>query len=204
MYTYTTNMNNGGRDGAECAGSSRCTSSTTPVSDVGMITHQTSKENLDEAHKELTSLLSSNYVVTDPEILRTHSSTKWSPAPSAQSPALVVKPGSTSDVSEIMKICSRRRIPVTAYSGGTSFAGALTATRGGICIDFAGMDKIVAIHEKDMDVVVQPGVGWQDLNRDLEPRGLFFPPDPGAGARIGGMVRDAQSLHFLQGSYRIR
>ncbi|KAL8949429.1 MAG: hypothetical protein Q9222_004452 [Ikaeria aurantiellina] len=39
-----------------------------------------------------------------------------------------------------------------------------------------------------MDVVVQPAVDWQHLNAQLEPLGLFFPPDPGAGARIGGMI----------------
>ena len=50
------------------------------------------------------------------------------------------------------------------------------------------MQKIVAIHCEDMDVVVQPGIGWQELNAVLEKQGLFFPPDPGPGARIGGMV----------------
>ncbi|KAL8735543.1 MAG: hypothetical protein Q9166_000711 [cf. Caloplaca sp. 2 TL-2023] len=52
---------------------------------------------------------------------------------------------------------------------------------------FKNMDKILAVHEHDMDVVVEPAVGWQDLNKHLEPRGLFFPPDPGAGVKIGGM-----------------
>lgn len=54
-----------------------------------------------------------------------------------------------------------------------------------MCVDFGRMDKVVAVHEEDMDVVVQPGVEWQDLNRVLEGKGLFFPPDPGPGARIG-------------------
>ena len=47
------------------------------------------------------------------------------------------------------------------------------------------MDKVLAVHEEDMDVVVQAGVGWQELNGALEGKGLFFPPDPGPGARIG-------------------
>ncbi|KAL8701529.1 MAG: hypothetical protein Q9201_004858 [Fulgogasparrea decipioides] len=87
-----------------------------------------------------------------------------------------------------MKICSSRRIPVIGYSGGTSFSGALTATRGGICIDFKNMAKILATYKEDLNVVVQPAVGWQDLNAELEPWGLFFPPDPGPGAKIGGMI----------------
>lgn len=66
--------------------------------------------------------------------------------------------------------------------------GALAATRGGLCVDFKRMNKILAVHQEDMDVVVQPAVGWEDLNVDLGRCGLFFPPDPGGGAKIGGMV----------------
>jgi len=56
-------------------------------------------------------------------------------------------------------------------------------------VSFEKMDRIVAVHEDDMDVVVQPGLGWVELNASLEERGLFFPVDPAPGARIGGMVR---------------
>lgn len=52
------------------------------------------------------------------------------------------------------------------------------------------MDKIVAFHEDDMDIVVQPSVSWMELNEELAKRqsGLFFPVDPGPSAKIGGMV----------------
>lgn len=103
-------------------------------------------------------------------------------------PFCVVYPSSTEQVSEIMKICHRRRIPVTAYSGGTSLEGHFAPTRGGICIDFARMDKVLALHKDDLDVVVQPAVGWEALNDQLADDGLFFPPDPGPGAMIGGMI----------------
>jgi D-lactate dehydrogenase (cytochrome) len=87
-----------------------------------------------------------------------------------------------------MKICHKRRIPVTGYSGGTSLEGHFAATRGGICIDFGRMGKILQLHKEDMDVVVQPAVGWEMLNEELAKSNLFFPPDPGPGAMIGGMV----------------
>lgn len=101
---------------------------------------------------------------------------------------LVVYPASTEEVSAIMKVCHTRRIPVTGYSGGTSLEGHFAPTRGGICVDFGRMDKILKLHKEDMDVVVQPAVGWEGLNEELAQDNLFFPPDPGPGAMIGGMV----------------
>ena len=101
---------------------------------------------------------------------------------------MIVYPESTEEVSAIMKICHSRRIPVTGYSGGTSLEGHFAPTRGGVCIDFARMSKILKLHKEDMDVVVQPAVGWEMLNAELEKDNLFFPPDPGPGAMIGGMV----------------
>jgi D-lactate dehydrogenase (cytochrome) len=50
------------------------------------------------------------------------------------------------------------------------------------------MGKILTLHKEDMDVVVQPAVGWEMLNEELAKDNLFFPPDPGPGAMIGGMV----------------
>lgn len=50
------------------------------------------------------------------------------------------------------------------------------------------MDKVLAVHAEDLDVVVQPAVQWMDLNTQIKDTGLFFPVDPGPTARIGGMV----------------
>lgn len=140
------------------------------------------------ARKELLAILGHLSINDNPRDLKSHSSTEWSPSPSEMYASLIVYPRNTEQVSEIMKICHRRRIPVTAYSGGTSLDGALASTRGGICIDFARMNRILDLHERDLDVVVQPAVGWEDLNERLALKGLFFPPDPGPGAQIGGMI----------------
>lgn len=122
--------------------------------------------------------------------LEHHSTSAWSthrPEPD-EKPFCVVYPGSTDEVSEIIKICHARRIPVVGYSGGTSLEGHYAQTRKGVSINFTRMNKVLALHKEDLDVVVQPGVGWESLNDDLAKDGLFFPPDPGPGAMIGGMV----------------
>jgi D-lactate dehydrogenase (cytochrome) len=38
---------------------------------------------------------------------------------------------------------------------------------------------VKALHIDHMDVVVEPGIGWMEPNRFLEPHGLFSPLDPG-------------------------
>ena len=82
-----------------------------------------------------------------------------------------VRVSRTEQVSRLMKVCHTRRIPVVGYSGGTSLEGHFTPTRGGICVDFSRMDKIIALHKDDLDVVVQPGVGWvaADGSGDVRP-----------------------------------
>lgn len=50
------------------------------------------------------------------------------------------------------------------------------------------MDKMLELRPEDMDVTVQPAVGWMTLNEQIKDSGLFFPVDPGPSAMIGGMV----------------
>jgi D-lactate dehydrogenase (cytochrome) len=103
-------------------------------------------------------------------------------------PDAVAFPRNTEEVQEIVKACNYYKTPIIPYGSGTSLEGHTIANRGGICIDFRYMNKVVQLHVDDMDVVVQPGIKREDLNAYLEPHGLFFPLDPGPGASIGGMV----------------
>jgi FAD/FMN-containing dehydrogenase len=93
----------------------------------------------------------------------------------------VAYPRSTEQVATIARICYKYHVPIIPYSGGTSLEGNFSAPYGGLSIDFAYMDQIVKLNKDDMDVVVQPSVGWQDLNDELGRlgSGLFFPIDPG-------------------------
>lgn len=103
-------------------------------------------------------------------------------------PVAIAYPKSTEDVSQIARVCHKYRMPMIAYSGGSSLEAQFSAPHGGMTIDFTFMDNILALHEDDMDVVVQPSIQWMELNEKIKDSGLFFPVDPGPSAKIGGMV----------------
>jgi len=103
-------------------------------------------------------------------------------------PDAVVFAHSTEDVAAIMKVCHAHRCPVIPFGVGSSLEGHVNAPRGGVSIDLNAMDQVLAVHEDDLDAVVQPGVTREALNIYLRDRGLFFPIDPGANASLGGMA----------------
>ncbi len=105
-------------------------------------------------------------------------------------PDFVVRPENTSQVSQLIRLCSERQIPVTARGAGTGLAGGASPVLGGIVLDMSGMNRILEVDIENQQVIVEPGVVHEKLNLELLPYGFFFPPDPGSSAMctIGGML----------------
>ncbi len=106
----------------------------------------------------------------------------------AAPPDIVCFPRSTEEVSEILKISARFRLPVIPYGAGTSVEGQVNALQGGITISLREMNNILQISAEDMDSRVQAGVTRLQLGRALKDTGVTFFIDPGADATLGGMV----------------
>ena len=116
-------------------------------------------------------------------------------------PQAVVRPGSTDEVSRILRWANQRGIPVVPRGAGTSLAAGAVPVRGGVVLALTRMDRIVTINPVDLTAVVQPGVTTQTLARAVAERGLHYPPDPGSQrvSTVGGNVATkAGGLHGLK------
>ncbi|AHJ13482.1 FAD-linked oxidase C-terminal domain-containing protein [Sulfurospirillum multivorans] len=108
-------------------------------------------------------------------------------------PDAVLFPREESDVSEILKYCNEHRIIITPRGAGSGFTGGALPANGGIILAFEKhMNKILEIDMENMVAVVQPGVINMALQRAVEARGLFYPPDPASEeySTIGGNVSE--------------
>src|SRR3979409_154174 len=102
-------------------------------------------------------------------------------------PDAVVYVKTTEEVRDVVNICQRHRVPMIPFGVGTSLEGHILAVNGGVSIDLSQMNRVLAVHEEDLDAVVEAGVTRKQLNEFIKHTGLFFPIDPGADATIGGM-----------------
>ena len=103
-------------------------------------------------------------------------------------PDAVVYARTTEEVRDVVNICRRHGVPMIPFGVGTSLEGHILAVNGGVSIDLSQMNKVLEVHEADLDAVVQAGVTRKQLNEYIKHTGLFFPVDPGADATIGGMA----------------
>jgi FAD/FMN-containing dehydrogenase len=105
-------------------------------------------------------------------------------------PLAVVRPGTTAEVVELVRIAAQFRCPLFARGGGMSYTDAYLPDRpGGVMVDLRRLDRVREIQVEDLYVTVEAGCTWAALDAALEPHGLraiFWGPMSGARATIGG------------------
>ncbi len=140
--------------------------------------------------RELASIVGPDHLLADADSLAlySHDETEDLSFP----PEAVVRPGSTSEVSRILKAALREKIPVTPRGAGTGLSGGALPVHGGICLALARMNRILEVDAGNLMAVVEPGVITESLQDEVEKIGLYYPPDPASrgSCQIGGNVAE--------------
>ena len=108
-------------------------------------------------------------------------------------PEVVIFPRNEEDVSKVLKYCNENKILITPRGAGSGFTGGSLPVNGGIVLALEKhMNKIIEIDEANMVAVVEPGVINATLQKEVEKKGLFYPPDPASMdyTTIGGNVSE--------------
>ena len=114
-------------------------------------------------------------VITDPSRLAELGKDKWF---AASLPEIAVAPGSAKEVAAVLGYANRHNIPVTTRGAGHGYVGGCVPVRGGILMSMHRMNRIREISGEDFVAVVEPNVITGVLQKEVEKKGLFYPPDP--------------------------
>ncbi|KAG8467738.1 hypothetical protein KFE25_006790 [Diacronema lutheri] len=145
------------------------------------------------------SILSENDVITDASALEQYN-VDWMKKYEGKS-KLALRPRTTQQVSQILKHCNERKLPVVPQGGNTGLVGGSVAVNDEVVLSLSGMDKILAFDEFSGTVTCQAGAVLQAVQEKAESFGYTFPLDLGAkgSCQIGGNVAtNAGGLRFLR------
>jgi glycolate oxidase subunit GlcD len=105
-------------------------------------------------------------------------------------PDVVVLPVSTEEVSKIMALAYKEKIPILGRGSGTNLTGGTIPVAGGIVVHFSRMNHILDIDHPNRTATVQPGVITLDLQNEVLKHGFVYQPDPASQkvSTLGGNV----------------
>ena len=118
-----------------------------------------------------------------------------------QRPLLVVLPETTEQVQQVMRVCSKHKVPVVSRGAGTSLSGGALPHADGIVLSLSKMNQILSMDRLARSAVVQPGVRNLAISEAAKPEGLYYAPDPSSqiACSIGGNVAEnAGGVHCLK------
>lgn len=146
-----------------------------------------------ELIEELQTIVGRPYVIHgDSEKLEPFSHDEVPDRKYAHMPEAVVRPRTAQEISAIMRLANRCRIPVTPRGAGSGLSGGAVPLYGGIVLLCDRMNQILDIDRENMMIVVEPGVITNDINDAIRPFGLFYAGYPMSmeTCYIGGNVAE--------------
>jgi glycolate oxidase len=123
---------------------------------------------------ELIQIIGERFVLVDEEKLEPYSHDEVADKEYSSMPEVVVKPRTTEEIAEIVKLANREKIPITPRGAGSGLSGGAVPVFGGILMSLERMNSILEVDEDNMMVVVEPGVVTNEINDAVASKGLFY------------------------------
>ncbi|MFO7741076.1 MAG: FAD-linked oxidase C-terminal domain-containing protein [Anaerolineae bacterium] len=125
--------------------------------------------------EELRQIVGEPHVLySDPAAMQDYAHDEVAGEEHAHMPEAVVKPRSAEEISQILKLANRERVPVTPRGAGSGLSCGAVPVHGGIVLSVERMNRILEIDRENMVAVVEPGVVTNDVNDAIEEYGLFY------------------------------
>jgi len=142
---------------------------------------------------ELRGIVGKSYVIYgDPERMIDYAHDEVPGSEHAHMPEAVVKPASAAEISAIMRLANRERVPVTPRGAGSGLSGGAVPVLGGIVLSLERMNRILEIDLENLVAVVEPGAITNDISEAVGKHGLFYAGYPMSTETcfIGGNVAE--------------
>jgi glycolate oxidase len=143
-----------------------------------------------ETVRQLAQIVGGDNVLIDPEALEAYSQDETEDL--RFSPDVVLKPTSSLQIADVMRVAEKENIPVTPRAGGTGLSGGALPVFGGIVLSLEKLNRILNIDTQNLQAVVEPGVITQKFQEEVEALGLYYPPDPASrgSSHLGGNLAE--------------
>ncbi|MGK9388202.1 glycolate oxidase subunit GlcD [Bacillus sp. RK1064] len=107
-------------------------------------------------------------------------------------PDIIVSPNAAEEIQQIVRLCASYKVPIVPRGSGTNLCAGTCPTQGGLVMLFTRMNQLIEIDEENLTATVQPDLITQELIRQVEARGLFYPPDPSSMkiSTLGGNINE--------------
>ena len=105
-------------------------------------------------------------------------------------PLLVVLPGTTDEVSKILRFCHNNHIKVVPRGAGTSLSGGALPLEDSIVLCLSRMNKVLSIDLPNRVARVEAGITNSGITQAVVGQGFFYAPDPSSqiACTVGGNV----------------
>jgi len=107
-------------------------------------------------------------------------------------PDAIIFPTDPEEISAILKLANKEQFPVIPRGAGTGFSGGTLAILGGVVLVTGRLNRIMEIDPNNLTAIVEPGVVCGEFQKEVEKKGLYYPPDPAslAFSTLGGNIAE--------------